>query len=171
MARHQQGYTLLELGIAVMVLGIIAAIALPSFVSNNDSATLDKAAADLAAAFAFARQESVYSGKRLGVVMSADGFTVIDSTGGSNTAVKNPLNKKDYIVRLPTAVTALHVTDAFSYETAGDRNTVLFDSRGQPHFHNGSNKYRLLAVRVALQLDEQQRGFSIAPVSGRVTLQ
>ena len=61
----QRGYSLLEMTAIVLILGIVAAITLPSMVST-DPAKLDLAAQEFADAIRFARSEAMRQGKPVG---------------------------------------------------------------------------------------------------------
>jgi len=57
--RRQNGFTLIELMVIIAVLGVIAAIALPSFQSTLDRRNLVAAANDIFAGLQYARSEAI----------------------------------------------------------------------------------------------------------------
>ena len=79
MFKKQKAFTLIELLITLVILGIVLGLAMPSFtrqVTNNSSLTLGS---DLVAAISFARQEAVKRGKRVSLCPSIDGLTCLTS--------------------------------------------------------------------------------------------
>lgn len=80
MKPKQTGFTLIELIVAVCVLGIAFAMALPNFnrmMTNNQSANLGMEAIT---ALNYARSEAVKRGQRVSICPSSDGATCLTST-------------------------------------------------------------------------------------------
>lgn len=95
MRTYQQAFTLIEMMVTIVVLGIVFALAIPSFnqqILNNNSIAL---AEDFAGAFSFARTEAVKRGTRVSICASdngtscsggwADGYIAYVDTAVSDT--------------------------------------------------------------------------------------
>ena len=80
--RHQAGFTLIEVIMVTVVIGIMAAIAIPSFMGFTDSSNVTSATNDLVSAFNLARSEAVTRGTTVTVCKSADQATC--NTIGTN---------------------------------------------------------------------------------------
>lgn len=75
-----QGFTLVELMVTIAVLGVIAAIAIPSFGEMIDSSRRATIAGELATDFSLARTEAARRAKRVTVCVSSDGATCVSSS-------------------------------------------------------------------------------------------
>lgn len=89
---RQRGATLVELMIVVVVLGILTAIAVPSFKEMTANQRVKAAANDLLASLHFARSEAIKRNSSVYVVASggangwADGWAVTTGTGDTYAA-------------------------------------------------------------------------------------
>ncbi len=84
---HSQGFTLIELMIALAVMGIIAAIALPNYQTYMAQRRLNGATRQLAMDLMRARSEAVTTGKKIIVSLSDNnhGYTFITDNDGTET--------------------------------------------------------------------------------------
>ncbi len=132
MRNHHQGFTIVELVVVMVVVGIIAAVAGPRFVGRGAFDTrgyLDQALV----AFQYARQQAVAQRRQVCVAVAADGGLTITRApapppGGAcdGTALTNPATSNAYVVAPPAGVAV-----------AGINGTVLpltlnFDPLGRP---------------------------------------
>ena len=81
MTQRSKGFTLVELLITVSLVGILAAIAIPSFNSSIQSSKADSEVSDLQRSLNFARLEAINRGVSIQVRPDVDGT-------GWNTALK-----------------------------------------------------------------------------------
>lgn len=82
---NRHGFTLLELALVLLILGIVAGTALPLFAGARDGAAVRAARAELAAAFAVARLTAIRSGGASIVVDTDSGDVWIETAGGFRT--------------------------------------------------------------------------------------
>ncbi len=176
---QQGGYTLIEISLVLAIVGIVTAVAIPSF-NNNDPHKLEIAAEEIARAINFAREESRRTGISHGVETFASSeqlrvfrlpslFPVFD--------IRHPLNKKLYKIQLktdPFVAGVDMVSASFNYESSiSSPNYLRFNSQGMPIFtipFNPTN-FMLIDATITLAYDNQQKVISVAPMTGRVTVQ
>lgn len=82
--RTARGFTLIELMIAIALLGILLALAMPSFSDIIRRMRIESAASSLSVAFATARSEAVKRGRNISVCKSSNG-TACASSGDWST--------------------------------------------------------------------------------------
>lgn len=181
----QCGYSLLELTLVVLILGIMAAAVIPSFFPATDQYKLDLVAEEIAQALRFAQNESRRTGMHYGATISQDTQTItvkkwdVTTDPVSTELVPyHPVDKKSFVfdadgISLAPGVSISNSSDVFLYDTIGRRRSLIFDQHGMPVWimSAGANIYRLLDATVTLSDGENQRSVVIAPITGRVTVQ
>lgn len=181
----QAGYSLLELTLVVLILGIMAAVVVPSFFSPIDQHKLDLVAEEIAQALRFAQNESRRTGQHYGATISQSSQTITvkkwDVTADPVTTELvpyHPVSKKSFVFdadgfSLAAGVSIGNSDDAFLYDSIGRRRSLIFDPEGYPVWimNAGANVYRLLDGTVTLSDGDKQRNVVIAPITGRVTVQ
>lgn len=88
-SRPQRGFTLIEAMTVIAVLGIVAAIAAPSFRSFLAASRLRGAANEAYADLQYARMETVQRNRAMSVTFSADGYFVAASGAAASDAIKS----------------------------------------------------------------------------------
>jgi len=91
------GFTLIEMIVVVMLLGVFAAVATPSFITYQQKANLREAARDLASDIALYRQRAVSENRRYRILF--------DQPGNSYTVQREILNNPGNYEALVPAVT------------------------------------------------------------------
>lgn len=105
-----RGFTIIELMIAVVLLGVLVALAMPSLSDMMRRMKIESAASSLSVAFATARSEAVKRGRDVSVCISADGATCANSDDWSvgwmiyviDTSVAPPITSPIKVFDAPT---------------------------------------------------------------------
>lgn len=186
-SRHgaQCGYSLLELTIVVLIIGIMAAAVIPSFLSSTDQYKLDLVAEEIAQALRFAQNESLRTGQHYGATISQTTQTItvkkwdVSADPVTTELVPyHPVSKQSFVFdadgfSLASGVAISNSSDVFLYDSIGRRRSMIFDPEGYPVWimNAGANVYRLRDGSVTLSDGENTRNVLIAPITGRVTVQ
>ena len=186
-SRHgaQCGYSLLELTIVVLIIGIMAAAVIPSFFSSTDQYKLDLVAEEIAQALRFAQNESLRTGQHYGATISQTTQTItvkkwdVSADPVTTELVPyHPVSKQSFVFdadgfSLASGVAISNSSDVFLYDSIGRRRSMIFDPDGYPVWimNAGANVYRLRDGSVTLSDGENTRNVLIAPITGRVTVQ
>lgn len=179
------GYSLLELTLVVLILGIMAAAVVPSFFSATGPYKLELVAEEIAQALRFAQTEARRTGQHYGATISQATQTItvkkwdITTDPVSTELVPyHPVSKKGFVFdadgfSLAPGVSITNASDIFRYDTIGRRRSLIFDKNGMPVWitNAGVNVYRLLDASVTLSDGDNQSSVMIAPITGRITVQ
>ncbi|UYM14161.1 type II secretion system minor pseudopilin GspH [Endozoicomonas euniceicola] len=74
---HHKGFTLLEIMLVLLLLGLATSVAVPRITFNNGSAELQRAAERFAALIETAHEEAIISGRDLGVVINDNDYEFV----------------------------------------------------------------------------------------------
>lgn len=89
---HQRGFTIIEILAVIVIMGIMATIAAPSFVTFSSSQKVKTASFDVYAALMFARSEAIKRRQNVTVTpVSSDwknGWTISTTIGGVDTMLR-----------------------------------------------------------------------------------
>ena len=178
--QRAQGYSLIELLLVIGVLGLIAAVAVPAFDGDNDI-SLDRAAADVAAAMRFAHAEAIRTGKPYGVIASTSSQTVRvyrlnDDVNPPVVVydVYNPLTKQLYDLNFGADNSEVVIENyyfKFQNVSSGLSFVGFSGETGVPKYNDSGTIRMLETGYIRLGLDGLTRTISVAPMTGRVTVQ
>jgi type IV fimbrial biogenesis protein FimT len=143
MRRPSRGFTLIELLFVVTLIGIMIAIAVPSFASFISNYRATAAANDLLQAFTVARAEALKQGRRVIILPNladgtpsrtgiwTNGWTIFADVNNNQTfdsATESVIFKHE---ALPTTIVVAGPAGATGI--FGNVNYVLYDGTGYPH--------------------------------------
>ncbi|MBI5740460.1 MAG: GspH/FimT family pseudopilin [Nitrospirae bacterium] len=158
MRRRSSGFTLVEIMIVLLILGIVMSAAIPSMNSTLEGMKLDGAAQEVVYAIQYAQSVAIKEGTGHGVEFfpSEERFRCFNNV--TDITVLNPFDKKDYDVTLGNQrhVQGVNLVDA----TFGNKE-IIFNALGEPS-ESGS---------VVLGYRDFQKTISVAAPLGRITVQ
>jgi Tfp pilus assembly protein FimT len=161
------GFTLVDLALSVLILGILAMVALPRFTGITASAALDESARELSAALEYARVLAIENQRPFGLTasLSLNRFEVFDSrpaaTGLEPSAaatVPSPLTHQSYVVDLD--------------ETPSCRGARLFavPAASRVLFYPDGHTAEATAQAFVLAVGAERRTVSVDGMTGVVTV-
>lgn len=184
---QQRGLHLIELLIIIAILGMTAVVALPHLAAT-DPARLDLAAQEVADALRFARAEALRTGLPHGALVDHDASQAtykdlavyrVDTAAspfGIAALSYHPVDKQAYDRALGggaqgSGIRLDSASAPFAFDTIAGQQHLHFDASGVPVLYRNGVAKRLLSGAVTLGNGREQRTVSVAPVTGRVTVQ
>lgn len=139
----QKGFTLIELVIVLVVLGVLAAFAIPQFVGLQDDADAAGAAANLGSLVTQAYSSTLATGGALTTVTVADGVTLDLSNGGAGAGTACGALDNDNVFIAAGIVTASGGTRAgdFVVDAADAGSEVRFTIPVEPSAEGVTQSY------------------------------
>lgn len=156
---EQVGFTLVEIVVAIVILGIVAATVSARWPSR--AIDIDAQAQQLAADIRYAQSLSMTEGARFRINVDAatESYQIVTQAGG---AVNHPLTLNPGAITLTDGVTIASTTHAF----------IVFDGRGIPYTDAVSPGTPLAATAsIVLDTPGESRTIQIVPETGRVVVQ
>jgi prepilin-type N-terminal cleavage/methylation domain-containing protein len=173
------GYTLLEFLIAVAVVGLVAATAIPQLAAP-DLQRLDLAAREMANALQYARSEALRTGQPLGVNASTTQnrlrvfrYDLSQPTPVEDYSVYHPVEKKYYDISFASApfTSGISITKAEYWSVLTKfTGSVLFGPNGTPILVSGSTVKPYTYGGIEICLGTRKKTVSIEPETGRITI-
>lgn len=146
---RKDGFTLIEALVIIIVLGILAAVAIPSFSRYGPDMRLKGAVRDLKSAMELAKLKAIRENAFVALVFNTgtNGYTVfVDNGAGGGVANDWTQNGSEQVL---TTVTFASDVDMYDASFAGGAARVRFNSRGLPnglgghvYMKNANNNYR-----------------------------
>lgn len=173
---HTRGFTLVELLVAVVVAGVIAAVAVPLFANYLASKKLDVAAEEVANTMRFALSEANHTGAYILIDASSAGQLSLfnsDSSGAKLSAVSDPLSKRSFDITPADSAfsSGVSMTPNFMYGGSACNQLLIGPGTQLQAFNNGTVCGQLQSGSgITLTLDSQSDVVAINEVTGLVTL-
>ena len=141
-ARRQHGFTLIEALVVIAMIGVLLALAAPSFVTYTASQKVKTASFDLYAALVFARSEAIKRRRDVTVApVSGDwnlGWTVSTDVGGTPTTLRGQ--------DAPTGVVVSSVSPSVVYRLDGRLTSAKVGVLIQPQTADASIPNRCVRI-------------------------
>ena len=137
---RQGGFTVVEILLVIVIIGVLGAIAAPSFVTFTSSQKVKTASFDLYAAMMFARSEAIK--RRVNVTVAPvssdwkNGWTIVEAGGGTTLRTQDAL----------TGVTFTSASTSVVYRLDGRLTSGVVGVLIQPEIADSSIKNRCLRV-------------------------
>jgi Tfp pilus assembly protein FimT len=177
--KNQTGISYIEIIIVVVILGIIAAVAMPDL-SSTDLGKLDLAAQEFANAMRFARSEAIRVGEPRGFSQQSSQKRIRvfrpdtgTSTWTLNYDIYHPISKKIYDIKLdshPFAAANTLSRNSVFRGTCNTQDNIYFDSNGTPWCADPETAL-LKQFEITLNLGSHTRVITLHNITGRVTVQ
>lgn len=148
------GFTLFEILLAVLILGVIALVAISTFSSYGDEQKVTGAAKEMMTALRFARTEAMRSGSNIQVEIKAN----METLEVKNT--RHPLSKKPYMIDL-MASSMLGGVDIVSISGNPGMTIINFGAEGLPD----------IGVQIPLSYAGHLKTITVDNNTGRVNAQ
>lgn len=132
MKRKNLGFTIVELMIILLLLGIISAVTIPSISTTMNEIRLDAAAREAVYAIKYVQSLSIKEGVEYGVKFNKYLKKFSCYKNATGIIITNPLDKKPYEVIFPSSG-HLQGVNIVSASFASGNDFVTFNSLGEPN--------------------------------------
>lgn len=135
--KNQGGFTLIELMVVIVIIGILVAIALPNFIGAQDRAKLSSIKANMHTVQTMIETYGVDWG---GTYPTDVGNLAFEAATNSNPYWKdftNPFTSKTSNMGIPASVAAAGTATADTFAGAADPNTTVLANKGKVVMETG----------------------------------
>ena len=151
--KHENGFTLLEMMVVISIMGVLAAMAIPSYVGTMSTRRLTSATDELIAACYLARMRAVRENANVAVLFAPgnDRYSVFIDNGAGANAGNDQLDADEPIIQqgiLPAGID-MYETDFVNNTVAYNGRGFLVGNTGSTHLRNAKNEYMGLTVNIA----------------------
>jgi type IV fimbrial biogenesis protein FimT len=160
-----KGFTILELIIAIVILGVLAAIAIPGFARYGPDMRLKGAVRDLKSDMALAKLRAIRENADVALLFDTanNRYTVfVDDGSGGGVAGDWIQNGSEVLIKTEDIASDVAMYDA---SFAGSAARCRFNSRGYPEGLDGNDDHVYMR-----NTDNEYRGIALSPV-GNVRIQ
>jgi len=151
----RSGFTLADMAIAVLIVGIMAAVTVPKFSDSIQDVRIEAAARRVVADLEFARRHAEASSTNQAV-----NFNVVSNSYDLPGVKDIDHSWQDYVVRLSKTGYPAEL-ESVSFGVAGTDSNVIFDIYGRPDY-GGS---------ILLRTGDESRTIIVNPATGKAIIQ
>ncbi|MFC1704067.1 Tfp pilus assembly protein FimT/FimU [Candidatus Omnitrophota bacterium] len=137
MRNRLAGFTLIELFIVIIIIGIVAAVAVPNFGKSYSGFLLSNAASDLAYTMRYARAQSIMERTyhKLNFDAEKKSYWITKASNNSGTEFERIGNIFGKVEKMPEAITLDSEVEEIMFYPDGSIDSATL------YFHNNNEKY------------------------------
>lgn len=158
--QRQAGLTLVELMIAIAIIGILSAIAIPNYLSWLPNYRLKSAARDLQGHFQTAKLEAIKRGANVSIQVNTGAYVPAGRVGSYVVFVDSNTNNA-YDNPGDTLITQVAMPANVSLTVSSYANPVVYSSRGLPN----------LGGNITMRNSRDESGRLLINLAGRVRIE
>ena len=132
MSRNSFGFTMVEMMVVLLILGMVAAVAVPSITSSLDEMKMDGASREVVSAIQYCQSLAIKEGieYKVNFAKAQEKFRCFEPI--SDVTVLHPVDKKPYEINFTGAGNFKGVDIVSASFNPGNKSAVTFTSLGEP---------------------------------------